>query len=89
MALHGSIGVPPSGAVVHPVVDGVDGPAGAFTFVGEVVDVGLRQHAFAEVAVDGAGFEASVLSEGAGAEVLRCHWISFLSFPSDTSKNNL
>ena len=47
-----------AGPVVHPVFDRVDVPAGAFAFVGEVVDVGLGQHAFAEVAVDGAGFEA-------------------------------
>ena len=78
-----------AGAVVHPVFDSVDAPGGVRTFVGEVVDVGFGQHAFADVAVDGAGFEADMLGEGAGAEVLGCHRGSFLSFPSDTSKNSL
>nr|DAV08358.1 MAG TPA: hypothetical protein [Caudoviricetes sp.] len=68
--------------------DRVDGPAGALALAGEVVDVGFRQHALAEVAVDGASFEAGVLGKGGGAEVSGCHWVSFLSSPSDINKNS-
>ena len=74
-------------AVVHPVLDSVDAPAGALTPAGEVVDIGGRQHVLEEVALDRAVLEANVLGEGGDAEVLGCHWISFLLFPSDTNKN--
>lgn len=87
MAAHGRVPASCAGAVVHPVFDSVDVPAGAFTFAGDVVDLGGRQHALEEVALDRAVREAYVLSEGADAEVLGCHWISFLSFPSDMNKD--
>ena len=87
MAFHGSVPTPGAGAVVHPVFDRVDVPAGAFTLAGEVEDLGGGQHALEEVAIDGAVREADVLGEGADAEVLGCHWISFLSFPSDMNKS--
>lgn len=87
MAFHGSIAAAGAGAVVHPVFDRFDVPAGAFTFAGDVEDLGGRQHALEEVALDRAVREANVLGEGADAEVLGCHWISFLSFPSDMNKS--
>lgn len=87
MTFHGCVGVAGAGAVVHPVFDSVDAPAGALTLAGKVEDLGGGQHALEEVALDRAVREANVLGEGADAEVLGGHWISFLSFPSDTSKN--
>ena len=71
--------------VVQPGFDRVDVPAGTLTLAGEVEDLGGRQHALEEVALDRAVREANVLGEGADAEVLGCHWSSFLSFPSDTN----
>lgn len=88
MTFHGSIAVATAGAVVHPVFDSVDVAAGAFTLAGEVVNLGGWQHALEEVALDRAVREANVLGEGADAEVLGGHWISFLSFPSDTNKHS-
>nr|DAY05948.1 MAG TPA: hypothetical protein [Caudoviricetes sp.] len=87
MTFHGCVGVACAGAVVHPVFDCVDVPAGALTLTGEVVDVGGGQHALEEVALDRAVREANVLGEGADAEVLGSHWSSFLSFPSDMNKS--
>ena len=69
------------------MLDSVDAPAGAFTFAGDVLDLGVGQPALEEVALDRAVREADVLGEGADAEVLGCHWISFLSFPSDTNNS--
>lgn len=89
MTFHGCVGAAPSGAVVHPVFDCADKPAGAVTPAGDVVNLGFGQHALEEVALDCADLEVGVFGEGADAEVLGCHWISFLSFPSDTSKNSL
>lgn len=87
MTFHGSVPAAGAGTVVHPVLDSVDAPSGAFTLAGEVVDVGGGQHALEEVALDRAVREANMLGEGADAEVLGGHWISFLSFPSDTNKH--
>ena len=82
MAFHGSVPAAGPGPVVHPVVDRVDGPSGPLTFAGEVVDLRGGQHALEEVALDRAVREADVLSEGADAQVLRCHggFLSVVSF---------
>nr|DAR77946.1 MAG TPA: hypothetical protein [Caudoviricetes sp.] len=87
MTFHGCVAAAGAGAVVHPVFDSVDAPSGALALAGDVVDLWGGQHALEEVTLDCAVREANVLGEGADAEVLGCHWISFLLFPSDMNKS--